>query len=157
MHLEQFLINREVWFEVIRHRPTFTSQITARALHVAPSEMAKSILLRVDGRDVLAVVPAGSSVDLSAVKALLKAQDVNLVYESELRTKLPDCEEGAIPPFGSHYGMRTVLDASLGKNPEIVLEGNTHAEAIRMRYQDYVMVEQPLVANILQQPAMQKC
>jgi len=150
MHLEQFLKNREVWFEVIKHRPTFTAQTTARALHIAADEVAKTILLRADGHDVLAVVPAGASADLSAIKKLLKTDDVTLVYESDLLAKFPDCEEGCLPPFGSQYGMQTVLDESLSNEPEIVVEGNTHAEAIRIRYQDYVKLERPLVANIVQ-------
>ncbi len=100
MHVEQFLRNRRAWFEVIKHRPTFTAQTTARALHVAPENVAKSILLRANGGYALTVVPAASSVDLSAVKELLKAHRMSLVQESEPLEKFPDCEVGSLPPFG---------------------------------------------------------
>lgn len=80
------------------------------------------------------------------------ADDAYLVHESELFRHFPDCEPGAVPPFGSLYGMRTVIDESLTQKPEITYCGNQHREAIRMRYQDFREVEHPQVAAIARFP-----
>lgn len=147
MHIEQYLTNKGVWFETILHRPTFTARASARAMHAAATEVAKGVLVKADGY-VVAVVPADSQVDLAAIRKLLRASDVSLVHESELTEHFPDCEEGAIPPFGSLYGMRTVIDESFSHENEITCCGNTHRQAIRMQYQDYHDIEQPQVAAI---------
>ena len=148
MHIEQFLTNQGVRFEVIKHRPTFTAQSTARVLYVVASEVAKSVLLRADDDYVLALIPGMATVDLAAIKRLLQSDNVALVSEFELPRIVPDCQLGSVPAFGSEYGMKTIVDESLAKEADIVIEGNTHAEAIRMRYADYVKLERPLVARI---------
>ena len=147
MHIEQFLMNKGVWFETILHRPTFTARAMARAMHASPTEVAKGVVVKANDY-VLAVVPADAQVDLSAIRKVLNATDVALVHESELTKHLPDCEEGAVPPFGSLYGMRTVIDESLTLEPEFTFCGNRHREAIRMQYQDFKEIEQPQVADI---------
>jgi Ala-tRNA(Pro) deacylase len=147
MHIEQLLTNRGVWFEMIVHRPTFTARATVRAMHASPVEVAKSVLIKV-GEYVVAVVPADSQVDLAALRRLLEASDAALVHESELTKHFPDCEEGAVPPFGSLYGMRTIVDESLTREPEIIFCGNKHREAFRMRYQDFEEIEAPQIASI---------
>jgi Ala-tRNA(Pro) deacylase len=147
MHIEQYLTNKGVWFEMILHRPAFTAQAAVRAMHVSPTEVAKSVLIKADDY-IVAVVPAYTHVDLAAVRHVLGAEDVLLVHESELINHFPDCEPGAIPPFGTLYDMATVVDESLAKQLEITYCGNRHSEAIRMRYQDYCRLEQPRVASI---------
>jgi len=148
MHIEQYLMNKGVWFEMILHRPTFTARATARAMHASPTEVAKGVVIKTDKYFVLAVVPADSQVDLTAIRKVLEATEVALVHEPELTKHLPDCEEGAVPPFGSLYGMRTVIDESLTLEPEFTFCGNRHREAIRMQYQDFQEIEQPQVADI---------
>ena len=148
MYIEQFLANHDVWFEVIRHDRTYTAQTTARALHIRSQEVAKSVLVKVDSGIVLAVVPGNASLNLTALNQRLKGHSVSLLPESEMIARFPDCEVGALPPFGSQYGMTTVVDEGLAREPEIVFEGNTHSEAIRMRYEDYARIEQPLVGQI---------
>jgi Ala-tRNA(Pro) deacylase len=151
MHIEQYLTNQGVWFEMIQHRPAFTAQAAARAMHASPTEVAKGVLIKAD-EYVLAVVPACTHVDLVAVRKVLGADDVFLVHESELLKHFPDCESGAVPPFGSRYGMVTVLDESLAKEPEITFCGNRHCEAIRMRCQDFLEIERPTIAMVARVP-----
>ncbi len=151
MHIEQYLTNKGVWFEMILHRPTFTAQATGRAMHVPTTEVAKGVLIKADGY-VLAVVPAYSHVDLVAIREVLDADDVVLVHESELMNHFPDCELGAIPPFGSLYGMRTVVDDSLSHQPEIIFCGNRHREAFRMQYHEFREIERPQIAAIARIP-----
>ena len=96
---------------------------------------------------MLAVLQATHHVDLDAVRDLLGVASVDLATERELSAKFPDCELGALPPFGSQYGMRTLVDSSLAGDEEIVFEGNTHEEAVRLRFDDYVRLEHPMVAS----------
>ena len=151
MHIEQYLTNKDVWFEMILHRPTFTAQAARRAMHVPSTEVAKSVLIKAD-QHVVAVVPAHAHVDFAAVREALDANDVILVHESELIKHFPDCELGAVPPFGSLYGMRTVIDESLTHEPEIIFCGNRHRDAFRMQYHDYRDIERPQVAAIARVP-----
>src|SRR5690606_21904109 len=123
------------------------AQSLAHAVHVSGNEVAKTVLLRC-GRDyALAVLPATHTVDLQAVQQLLGRGPVALATEAECGSRFPDCELGALPPFGSEYGMRTLMDRALLSDEEIVFEGNTHREAIRMRTEDYRRLEQPLVGD----------
>ena len=154
MHIEQYLTNRGVWFETILHRPAYTAQAAVRAMHVSPTEVAKGVLVKADEL-VVAVVPAYAHVDLVAVRKALDADDVLLIHESELVKHFPDCESGAVPPFGSLYGLPTIVDESLAEQAEIVFCSNRHREAIRMQFHDYRDLERPKIAAIarVQEPA----
>ena len=91
---------------------------------------------------------AGSHhIDLKRLSHVLGDAQVQLATEAEIAQHCPDCERGALPPFGTQYGMKTVVDEALAGQDEIVFEGNTHHEAIRLRYQDFYNLEHPLVAS----------
>jgi Ala-tRNA(Pro) deacylase len=143
MNVQQFLRDRDVSFTPLPHQPTFDAQSLAVAVHVPGQEVAKSVLLRCDREYVLALLPATHTVDLHAVKEMLGCERVALATEAECGSRFADCELGALPPFGSEYGMRTIMDQSLAKDEEIVFEGNSHREAIRMRTEDFQRLEHP--------------
>jgi Ala-tRNA(Pro) deacylase len=148
MNVESFLRSRGVDFDVLPHRTEFTASRTAQALHVPGAHFAKTVVLKVDNRPVLAVVPANRHVDIDSVRRELHAQTVQLAREEEFSRLFPDCELGAVPPFGSEYNMQTILDDDFAPNEHIVFEGNTHNRAIYMRYDDYTEIEHPHVAHI---------
>ena len=147
MNIQSYLRERNVEFTPLEHKPTFDAQSLAQAVHTPSREIAKSVLLRSGREHLLAVLPATHTVDLQAVQDLLQAPGVVLATEAECGSHFDDCELGALPPFGSAYGMRTIMDRSLLEDEEIVFEGNTHREAIRMRTADYHQLEQPLVGD----------
>jgi Ala-tRNA(Pro) deacylase len=93
------------------------------------------------------VLPATHRVDLERLREDLAEEQVGLATESEMEQLFPDCERGAIPPFGSLYQMPTVVDESLAEDDQIVFETNNHEEAISMAYRDYVAVEHPRVGH----------
>jgi Ala-tRNA(Pro) deacylase len=146
MNVKTFLNSRSVWYDALEHDPTYSAQRMAQALHVPGDEVAKTVLLRADGQYVVAVVPATCNVDLKRAKQALGAKRVELATETEFGEAFPDCEIGAVPPFGSQYGFKTLVDAELARDEQIVFESNSHHEAIRMNYADFVKVEQPQVA-----------
>ena len=110
--------------------------------------MAKTVLLKSDTDYLLAVVPATHTIDLADARVLLRSDYLELASEEELAKRFPDCETGAVPPFGSQYGMTTLVDSSLAEAEEIVFEGNTHNEAVRMRFGDYFELEKPVVTQL---------
>ena len=97
---------------------------------------------------VVAVLPATHYVNLDKTREALQAQTVELASEIEMAERCPDCEVGTLPPFGSQYEMRTIVDSLLTADEEMIFEGNTHSEAIRMKSRDFLAVEKPLVAPI---------
>ncbi len=125
-----------------------TAQYLAHELHVRGREVAKSVLLRANGdyTCVVAVLPANKNIDFGKASKLLGGAKVQLANEVEIAAHCPDCDFGVLPPFGSRYGMKTIVDASLAEDEEIWFEGNTHDEAIRMKFEEFCKLEQPLIA-----------
>jgi len=150
MDIQKFLGEKQVVFNLLPHRESFDAQRMAQTLHVPGREVAKTVLLRADRGYAyfVAVVPAPEHIDLPRVAELLGGSQVELASEEELAARCPDCECGVLPPFGSEYGMQTLLDSQLLDDEEIVFEGNTHHEAIRMKMADFRRLEQPLEGRL---------
>ena len=145
MNVHQFLRDRGIPFERILHQPRYDAQRLAETVEVSGREVAKTVLLRTEHDYLLAVLPATCQVDLGQVAQNLRATYVRLATEAEIAERFSDCQVGAIPPFGSHYGLTTLVDSSLAGDEQILFEGNTHDEAIRMGFEDFRRVEEPLV------------
>jgi Ala-tRNA(Pro) deacylase len=143
MRLDELLTDRHVPYEHLHHPPAYAANRTAQVLHVPGREMAKTVVLRADGRYVLAVLPATHRLDLEQVRQDLGAERVEMASEAEMDRLFPDCERGAVPPFGSLYQLETWVDASLADDERIVFDAQNHQDAIRMRYRDYEAVEHP--------------
>jgi Ala-tRNA(Pro) deacylase len=149
MSIKHFLQRRHIPFEVVSHPEAFDAQHLAQALHTPGREVAKTVLLRAD-RDysyVVAVLPATHRIDFAALSTFLGGTSVELASEAEIAKRCPDCEVGVLPPFGSHYGAKTIVDQSLTEDECISFESDSHTEAIRMKYSDYYDFEHPLVAK----------
>ncbi len=147
MNVLEFLKERGVKCEVLRHTPTYDAQHLAHSVGESGKNVAKTVLLRgKDGSYVVAVLPASKNVDLHQAKKVLGGE-VTLATESELKQECQDCELGALPPFGTQYGMTTIVDVALTKARDIVFEGNRHDEAIRMQFQDFEQLEAPRIAE----------
>jgi Ala-tRNA(Pro) deacylase len=143
MKLDEFLQNRQVAFERLPHRPAYTANRVAQALHVPGKDMVKTVLLKTGHGHVLAVLPATHQVDIDQVRRELGEDWVEMAPEEDMDRLFPDCERGAMPPFGSLYNLPTVVDETLTQDEQIVFEGENHEEAIRMAYRDYEAVEHP--------------
>ena len=156
MNIASYLETQKCWFEQVAHQPTYSAQRMAGTLHVPGREVAKTVLLRArPKRDyVVAVLPANMEIDLERAAELLEVKRLELATEPEIATFCSDCEFRALPPFGSRYGLKTIVDASLAEDDVIVFEGNTHHEAIRMKYDDYRRLEKPLVASFAVVPSL---
>ena len=151
MNLVTFLHERGIRCEVIPHPTAFDAQHLAHELHVTGYRVAKAVLLRADHgfRYVVAVVPAVSRIDLAAVSKVLGGSHVELATEIEIAERCPDCEMGVLPPLGSIYGLMTLVDESLSEETYIYFDANTHSEAIRMKFEDFRRIEQPVITTIV--------
>lgn len=157
MNVREFLTRYGVEFELLPHIDTYDAQHMAHELHISGHQVAKTVLLRANGgyRYFLAVLPASTRIDLNLLRSCLRDSRIALATEVELAEHCPDCETGALPPFGSFYGMQTLLDRSLLDCDWIVFEGNTHRESIRMRLSDFLRLESPLITDFSVGPLSQ--
>jgi Ala-tRNA(Pro) deacylase len=145
--LHQFLHEAHVPYSVVPHRPAFTAQEDAAAVHVSGRDWAKVVVCIIDGRAVEAVVPAPLSVNLAELVELAGGREIRLATEGEIGRLFPDCEPGAMPPLGPVYGQRVFVDVELAGEPAIVFDAGSHTEAIAMRWPDFARSVRPIVGR----------
>jgi Ala-tRNA(Pro) deacylase len=150
--LDSFLRNARVPFTTFRHPPAFTAQEEAAVSHVPGGSWAKVVVCRADDELILAVVPAHRMVDLDVLRHLAGAAQMRLARELEFARSYPDCEPGAMPPFGALYHQRVFVDLSLVGEPEMVFNAGTHTDAIRMHYEDFADLSHPVVGAFARAP-----
>jgi len=144
--LKHLLDDNHVFYSVHSHPKAFTAQAVAAVMHVPGKEVAKSVVLAAGEQTILAVLPASFHVDLMRLSSLL-GREVHLVSEADFISRFPDCEPGAMPPFGKIYGMPVFVDRSLAADKEIVFNAGSRREAVRMRYADFELLTNPTVAQ----------
>ncbi len=143
--LQEFLDRNQVKYISIKHSPAFTAQEIAASAHIPGQEVAKTVVVKLDGELALVVLPAPEMVRMEHLKAETGAQRVELASEEEFRDRFPDCEVGAMPPFGNLYGMDTYVEKSLTGDEEIAFNGGTHTELVKMAFSDYRSLAQPKI------------
>ena len=141
--LKEFLDREHVKYVSIDHSPAFTAQEVAAAAHVPGKELAKTVIIKVDGELAMIVLPASEQVQLAILRETLGAKHVELADESEFREAFPDCETGAMPPFGNLYGMPVFVSQALREDDEIAFNAGSHSELIRLTYADYERLVHP--------------
>jgi Ala-tRNA(Pro) deacylase len=137
---------------VFHHIPAYSAQEEAAVTHVPGRDWAKAVVCFADGQPIQAVVPADREVDLDRLAALARAGEVRLADESELDWLFPECERGAMPPFGPLYKQRVFVDETLSNEENIVFNGGTHADAIVMRFENFAQIVQPIVGAFAERP-----
>lgn len=146
--LKEFLDGHGVKYLTIKHSPAYTAQEIAASAHVRGRELAKTVVVKLDGRMALAVLPASVKVDLDLLRRESGAGKAELASESEFVGAFPECELGAMPPFGNLYGMPIYVDDRLLEDEEIVFNAGSHSELIRMSYDDFERLTVPKVVHI---------
>ncbi|MGQ0810693.1 MAG: aminoacyl-tRNA deacylase [Nitrospiraceae bacterium] len=151
--LKDHLDRHKVQYEVLTHQEAYRAPEIAHALHAPEKEMAKVVIMKVKGQFVMTVLPANWRVDLHRLKDVFLTSHVRLATEDQLRDLFPDCDVGAMPPFGNLYGLDVYVDRSFIEDEQIVFQAGTHSEAIRMRYADFADLVHPRVAEFHQSPS----
>jgi len=141
------LDKQSVDYEVSTHRPAFTAQEVAQEEHVSGRNVAKCVVVHADGRDYLCVLPACCMIDFGALRSVLGVTEARLADESHMAELFEGCEPGAEPPFGSLYGLPTIMDDRLEQDRFILFQGGRHDRAIRMDMASYLRIEDPRVAS----------
>jgi Ala-tRNA(Pro) deacylase len=141
--IKDFLDKNKIKYTIIQHSSAFTSQEIAASAHISGKELAKTVVIKVDGKIAMAVLPASYKISFDLLKAALKAENVRLAYEQEFMDKFPDCEVGAMPPFGNIYGLDVFVAESLSEDEEISFNACSHTELIKMKYSDFERLVKP--------------
>lgn len=151
--LKTLLDDNDVKYVRIMHSRAFTAQEVAASAHVPGKEMAKTVIVKIDGNMAMAVLPASYKVDLDQLRQRTGARAVELAGEDEFEERFPGCEVGAMPPFGRLYGMQTFMAAALAEDEEIAFNAGSHTELIRMSFSDYYKLEDPIELKFALEPA----
>lgn len=145
--LKDFLDREHVKYVTITHSPAFTAQEIAATAHVPGKELAKTVVVHLDGRMAMAVLPANQKIVLSELRDAAEGERAQFAVEGEFENLFPDCETGAMPPFGNLYGMDVYVAAPLAEDEEIVFNAGSHTELIKMRFGDFQRLVKPKVVN----------
>ncbi|HVJ62175.1 MAG TPA: YbaK/EbsC family protein [Tahibacter sp.] len=141
--LQQLLHAQKIPFETIHHARTVTAQETAASAHVAGRDLAKTVMVKLDGRLAMVVLSASQRLDLERLREATGSHHVVLAHETEFAPLFPDCETGAMPPFGNLYGMDVFIEHSLSDDDEIAFNAGTHTELIRIPFALFEQLVRP--------------
>ncbi|HTQ95832.1 MAG TPA: YbaK/EbsC family protein [Candidatus Acidoferrum sp.] len=152
MNLTAYLDQQGVTYRTYHHDETFDAQHMAQSIHLSGHMVAKTVLVHAVGgaNCFVLVVPAAERVDLRRVSAILGGVEVRLATEAEILEHATGFEFGIVPIFGSQFGLQTIIDESLSHQDELVFQGQTHEETVRMKFADFYRLEHPRIATIVQ-------
>jgi Ala-tRNA(Pro) deacylase len=150
--LRDFLDEQSVKYATISHSEAYTSQEVAASAHIPGKELAKTVMVRINGKMAMTVLPAPYKVDFDLLKEAIGANSIELAGEEEFRGMFPDCEDGAIPPFGNLYDMEVLVAESLAEDEEISFCAGSHRELIKLAYRDFENLVKPKVVRFAVKP-----
>lgn len=146
--VKEFLDSHQIKYITVTHSPAYTAQQIAQVAHIPAKELAKTVMIKINGKMAMAVLPADHKVDFDLLKQITGADKVELAGEQEFRALFPDCEVGAMPPFGNLYGMEVYAHEALAEDDEIGFNAGSHSEIIKMAYKDFKRLVKPKIVDI---------
>jgi len=141
--LAEFLNEHNIKYVTIRHSLAYTAQEIAASAHLPGKELAKTVMINIDGKMAMAVLPASSKVNFETLKNAAGAKNAELASEEEFQRMFPDCEIGAMPPFRNLYGMEVFASETLAQDQEIAFNAGSHTELVRLAYKDFERLVSP--------------
>ena len=150
--LEAYLREQQVPYQTQHHPTAYTAQEVAASEHVSGNQVAKVVMVIADERLAMLVVPAPYRVDVEHVGPILGAQAVRLAHESEFASAFPDCEVGAMPPFGNLYNLPVFVEQALAEQDTIICPAGSHTDTISLKYADFARLVKPTVASFAHHP-----
>ena len=152
LRLHEFLDSHQVKYLKIEHSPAYTAQEIAAVTHTPGRELAKSIIVKIDGKIVRAVLPASRRINFNRLKQITRAKTAELATEGEFEELFPDCQLGAMPPFGNLYDIDVFVDESLVDDEEIAFNACNHHELIRLAFKDFKKLVDPKIMGFTWKP-----
>ncbi len=141
--LKQFLDENGVKYVAIQHSVAYTAQEIAASAHIPGKELAKTVMVKMDDAMAMAVLPASCKLDFGLMAKAAGVKKVELATEKEFKDIFPECEVGAMPPFGNLYGMDVYVAELLSEDEEIAFSAGTHKELVKLPYGDFERLVQP--------------
>jgi Ala-tRNA(Pro) deacylase len=145
--IKAFLDEHGVKYISISHSTAYTAQEAAALAHIPGKELAKTVIVKLDGKFSMAVLPASYHIEMARLAELAGVSEADLATEEEFTSLFPDCDTGAMPPFGNLYGLDTFVAESLTDDDEIAFAAGTHRELIKMGYADYERLVKPSILS----------
>ena len=146
--LKEFLDTNKVKYVSISHSSAYTAMEIAALAHVPGKDLAKTVMIKVNGHMAMVVLPATHMIKMDLLKKAVGNDNIRLATEQEFKDKFPDCEVGAMPPFGNLYNIEVFASSALKDDEEIVFNAGTHTELIKLSYKDFERLVNPKVADI---------
>ncbi len=146
--LRDFLDQHNTKYILIVHSPAFTAQEVAASAHVPGKQLAKTVILKLDGQMAMCVMPAHKKIDFEKCKEQMNARQVELASEEEFKYAFPECETGAMPPFGNLYDMPVYVCETLANNDDIAFVAGSHRELIKLNYRDFERLVNPKIVRV---------
>ncbi len=146
--LREFLDSHNVKYFVVSHSPAYTAQEVAASAHVPGKELAKTVMVTIEGKPAMVVLPASKQLDLERLRSIAGTRDVGLSGEQEFALLFPECETGAMPPFGNLYGLDVYVAEELEEDEDIAFNAGSHTELVRLAYRDFKRLANPVVAAL---------
>ena len=145
--LKQFLDQNRVKYVTIKHSEAYTAQEIAGSAHVSGKELAKTVIVNIDGTLAMAVLPATYRVDIDLLKQAAGASKVEIASEQQFKDAFPGCDVGAMPPFGNLYDMDVYVAKTLAADEEIAFNAGSHTELVKLAYRDFERLVNPKVVK----------
>lgn len=141
--IKEFLDRHHVKYTSINHTPTYTAQEIAASAHISGKQMAKTVIVKIDNQLAMVILPANEHVNFAELKEITGSHDIDLANETDFKNKFPECEVGAMPPFGNLYGMPVYVSKRLAHD-NIIFNSGSHSELMQMSYQDFIRLVKPI-------------
>jgi Ala-tRNA(Pro) deacylase len=146
--LKDYLDQHDIQYDTISHSPAYTAQRIAELTRIPGRELAKTVIVKIDDKFAMAVLPASRRVNLRHMQEAIGADEVTISSEEEFKELFPDCEVGAMPPFGNLYDMGVYVAEQLTEDDEIAFNSGSHSELVKMRYNDFANLVTPQVVAL---------
>jgi Ala-tRNA(Pro) deacylase len=154
--IREFLDGNGVHYAVISHSIAFTAQETAESIHIPGNSMAKTVIVWVDGKLTMVVVPATYEVDLGLLRLARATDNIRLAEESDFSSRFVGCQLGTVPPFGNLFGVETLYDPFLARREYMAFTAGTHTDVIVMKFADYNRLVHPIPVRVAVDPQVLK-
>lgn len=145
--LQAWLTQGGVPFTVLRHEPVYTSEQAAAVRGTPLASGAKALVVKAGDRFVLLVLPADRKLDSRKAREALGVKALRFANREEVEN-LTALQPGAIPPFGSLFGLPTYCDPALAENPSINFNAGDHAVSVQMAFADFIAAEKPTLLAV---------
>jgi Ala-tRNA(Pro) deacylase len=145
--LKEFLDEAGVEYMCLSHPPAYTAQELAHHVKIAGDRVVKTVIIELDGKMAMLVMPATWRIRWDRLSRILDTDFIDLADEQEFKDRFPDCEVGAMPPFGNLFGMTVYCAEALTEQPELAFAAGSHSESVHMKTADFINLVQPMVLN----------